>query len=103
MNLRALMVTAALLLPMVGFAGDRDEKDAKHEPDLVVSVRAGKGMSVVIPGAKDIRSSEKGIASVGVIEPGQLGIEGIRPGEVSVQVQRFNSEKMFKLVVKVTP
>ena len=107
MNLRTLMVTAALLAPMAGFAGDRDSKDSKDatktEPDLIVTVRAGKQRAVLIQGAKDIRASEKNIAHVGIAEPGQVTIEGIRPGEVSVQVARQGSEKNFKLVVQVIP
>lgn len=103
MNLRTLMVTAALLLPMVGFAGDRDEGKGEkgNEPDLVVSVKPGKATSVIIPGAKDVRASEKGIAHVGIMEPGQVTVEGIRLGEVSVQVARFGTERNFRLVVKV--
>ena len=105
MNLRTLIAMAALLVPTVGFAGDRDAKDSNKpsEPDLVVAVRIGKERSVLVAGAKDLRVSEKGIAEVGIAEPGQINVTGVRVGEVSVQVARHGSEKNFKLLVKVTP
>jgi hypothetical protein len=105
MNLRTLIAMGALLLAPTGFAGDRDQKDPskENEPDLVVAVRIGKEKSVLIPGAKDLRVSDKGIASVGIAEPGQVNVVGERIGEVSVQVARGAKERNFRLVVKVTP
>ena len=87
------------ILATTGYSGI-----VNYEPsELVVTVRAGKQRAVLIQGAKDIRASEKNIAHVGIAEPGQVTIEGIRPGEVSVQVARQGSEKNFKLVVQVIP
>ena len=101
MNVRKVLLMTALLAPLAGF-GQGDERKEKEvtEPDLIISVRAGKATTVLVQGAKDVRTSDQGVADVAMGEPNQLLVEGLRVGEVSAQVAR-KGDRNFKLVVRV--